>query len=272
MKNISMGWHLKDNLPIRVGKNNWRYVAMFQPGLWRVGKASIDLSFLQPNNYELVVADSRFNTALLSDALAEVVLYLSKQGIKEEDLTFRVVSDKEVLADEARNIVGSWVYGRIRFTTESTGKKLLWVREMGENPDIKADSVIYVVPRGDGSIHCLTDDLALANAEYDKQCGADIPQSDLVVAYDSAMKKVAPYGSEERTKRQVDKLKQLLKPYGKAILLAAEGVSGTYGDVVVADRSMYSEVLASFDQDRDKEWTQVSLIYDLAYTKIRNIL
>lgn len=270
--NVSMQWQLKDSTFVRVGKNPWRHVAQFQPGLWRVGNGTLDLSFLTPDSYEFVIADSRYDTALIKKALAEIVLYLNESGIKTEDLALRVDSDREILADECRQLLGSWVYGSLTVVKQPTGNKRLLVTQVGANPAIDHDEVIYIVPAGDGTISTLTDDRNKAWQEYDMQCGSDIPLSDLVIAYDSAMKDASPFGSEERTNRQVKKLKQLLKPDGQAILIADGAHFGSFGNVVVVEKDKYVEALALLEENRDCEWQQVVLLFDLAYTKVRNVI
>lgn len=269
---ISMQWQLKDRIIIRVGKKAWRQVAMYQPTLWRLDKPSYDLSFLKPDAYELLIADSRYDTALLSEALAKIIIYLNDQGIETADLVLRVVSERPVLADELRQLLGSWVYGRVTMTTTSTEKKKLLVSQVGVNPSIEFDQAVYVVPSGNGGIYGFTDDKVLSWQQYDQQCGADIPLADLVIAFDSAMLTVFPFGSEERTKRQVKKLKQLLRPQGKAILLAEKAVFGNYENVLVAGKESFREALQETEKDRDKDWGQVVLFYDLAYTMIRNVI
>lgn len=267
-----MQWQLKDQILIRVGKKAWQQVAMYQPALWRVDKPSYDLNFLKPEEYELLIADSGYDTALLSEALAKIIIYLDDQGIKTTDLVLRVVSERPVLADELRQLFGSWVYGRVRITTTPTDKKKLLVSQVGANPRLEFDQAVYVVPSGNGGIYAFTDDKSLSWQQYDQQCGADIPLADLVIAYDSAMFKAFPYGSEERTNRQVRKLKQLLKPEGKAILLAEKAKFGSFVNVLVANKDGYKEALQEIEKDREKNWGQVVLFYDIAYTKIRNVI
>ncbi len=269
---ISMQWQLKGQILIRVGKKAWQQVAMYQPALWRVDKPSYDLSFLKPDAYELLIADSRYDTALLSEALANIIIYLNDQGIETADLVLRVVSERPVLADELRQLLGSWVYGRVSIATTPTDKKKLLVSQVGVNPSIEFDQAVYVVPSGNGGIYAFTDDKSLSWQQYDRQCGADIPLADLVIAYDSAMLTAFPFGSEERTKRQVKKLKQLLKPEGKAILLAGKAMFGNYENVFVVDKDSFHETLQEIEKDREKNWGQVVLFYDLAYTKIRNVI
>lgn len=269
---ISMQWHLKDNIPVRVGKNEWRQVAMFQPGLWRVDKPVYDLSFLEPDNYEIVIANSKYDVALLSDAVAEIVIYLTENGIKEVDLAIRVVGEKKVLADEMRRLFGSWVYGKIQIVNKPTGKKILKAQQMGANPIISSDKTVYVVPTGKGTIHCFTGDKCEAENEYNKQCGADVPRADLVIAYDSAMKKSAQFGNEERTVRQTEKIQSLLKPGGKGILVAEGASASISGDILVTTKDKLDQAILALDEKKDTPWEQVVLFFDLAYTEIMNIL
>lgn len=270
--NYSMKWQLKDEIPIRVGKNKWQQVAQFQPSLWRKGHQEIDLSFLKPEPYTFVVADARYDIDLVKEAMAKIILYLTDSGVSFSDLTVKIEGKEEVKADEYRKILGSWVYGSIKVEKEEPSKKRLLITQMGANPSIDHDLAVYVVPNGNGEIQLLTNDRNLANNEYDAQCGSDIPLSDLVITYDSAMNAVAPFGRKARTERMVKKLDQLLKPDGHAILLCEDGLYDTFRDVIVAPKNAYERALREIETTREKPFEQVVLIYDLAYTKIRNVL
>lgn len=269
---ISMQWHLKDNIPVRVGKNEWRQVTMFQPGLWRIDQPVYDLSFLEPDNYEIVIANSKYDVSLLSDAVAEIVIYLTANGIKEKDLSIRAIGEEKVLADEMRYLFGSWVYGKVQTVNKPTGKKILKVQQMGANPIISSDKTVYVVPTGKGTIHCFTGDKCEAENEYNKQCGADIPQADLVIAYDSVLGKSVPFGNEERTIRQTKKMQSLLKPGGKGILVADGAIESSLRDILVTTKDKLDQAILTLDDKKDTPWEQVVLFYDLAYTEILNVL
>lgn len=269
---ISMQWHLKDNIPVRVGKNEWRQVTMFQPGLWRIDQPVYDLSFLEPDNYEIVIANSKYDVSLLSDAVAEIVIYLTANGIKEKDLSIRAIGEEKVLADEMRYLFGSWVYGKVQTVNKPTGKKILKVQQMGANPIISSDKTVYVVPTGKGTIHCFTGDKCEAENEYNKQCGADIPQADLVIAYDSVLGKSVPFGNEEGTIRQTKKMQSLLKPGGKGILVADGAIESSLRDILVTTKDKLDQAILTLDDKKDTPWEQVVLFYDLAYTEILNVL
>ena len=264
--------YLKDNIEIAPRGSRWQKVVQLQPSLWRKGEKKLDLSFLPPEPYTFVVDDSGYDVALVKEALAKIILYLNDRGISTTDLAVRIEGKADVQADEYRKVLGSWVYGSLKIDSGNEKRKRLLVAQCGLNPKIQHDLAVFVVPNGNGEIQLLTDDRNLANKEYDAQCGSDIPISDLVVAYDSAMKDAAPFGSKERTAHMVKKLKQLLTPGGHAVLLCEEGAFGVYENVIVAPKDGYKAAMEEIEREVPEAFPQVTLIYDLAYTKIRNVL
>jgi hypothetical protein len=55
-------------------------------------------------------------------------------------------------------------------------------------------------------------------------------------------------------------------------LLCEEGAFGVYENVIVAPKDGYKAAMEEIEREVPEAFPQVTLIYDLAYTKIRNVL